>query len=655
MDITPIYELQTRLKAAAIAGVTLLQEDFRLQRAATAIKPLEGASPVFAKLNQQMALLLSAECENPATTLLDTISLIDAVICTLGTVDIKSPTQTCKAVYVSDHLIANVPYSQAKGIINALTTSGSGNYSYVYEVHETNPAILEDYRVKYALVQALGASYAELAELVSEWLSKENETILPLLKNGFDPKGKREMVRRVQVIEKIAGSRENEFYIKMLDSAEKDVRLALIYALRHDPSNIDLLLKMAKTEKGKNRQMILNILGLYEDERVYELFRSMGAKKPLEVCTSLLPVTTDYASQVIAELCMEWIPAIVELLQNPKNTNEEKIKLNTFCKIVETLIGKHGDAVCTCYKMLLQNHTISDHFENLTLNLDVIDSIGWNRNKINRKLDWELIIGAYMAQSLLLYPDEQLGQMALDLYENNESHSKNLNFLSAAAVNKLVQSSDCSEWFEQQVRNPKTQKVDKIALREIARALQLIQWDKNTEQYLINARYTSMDWEDVRKNISSFIEIPDVKRIKEWLMAHGSQTIDTILQGWVITTDDEECKKYGEYFYNRAFTTTANQSYLTAMRNCNWKICKGLGVFYVKNRDNLRGFYWDVERYLYCLPGDQAAIYAELDAVAETIKSENIKLKGLETTEKVENWIVQMKQSDRFDDLRTIN
>ena len=65
MDITPIYNLQTRLRAAAIAGVNLLQEDFRLKRAAEELKPLEGASPVFAKLGQQMAIL-SKPCHDTA-------------------------------------------------------------------------------------------------------------------------------------------------------------------------------------------------------------------------------------------------------------------------------------------------------------------------------------------------------------------------------------------------------------------------------------------------------------------------------------------------------------------------------------------------------------------------------------------------------------
>lgn len=49
MDTKPIYELRARLRAAAIAGASLLAEDFRLKRAAEAIKPLEASSPVLQK------------------------------------------------------------------------------------------------------------------------------------------------------------------------------------------------------------------------------------------------------------------------------------------------------------------------------------------------------------------------------------------------------------------------------------------------------------------------------------------------------------------------------------------------------------------------------------------------------------------------------
>ncbi len=76
MDTTPIYELRARLRAAGIAGTSLLSEDFRLKRAYEAFKPLETASPVFAKLGQLTTQLLAPDCPNLQGALLDTITLV---------------------------------------------------------------------------------------------------------------------------------------------------------------------------------------------------------------------------------------------------------------------------------------------------------------------------------------------------------------------------------------------------------------------------------------------------------------------------------------------------------------------------------------------------------------------------------------------------
>ena len=40
MNLQPLFDVKTRLEQAAIAGTGLLAEDFRLQRAAEALKPL---------------------------------------------------------------------------------------------------------------------------------------------------------------------------------------------------------------------------------------------------------------------------------------------------------------------------------------------------------------------------------------------------------------------------------------------------------------------------------------------------------------------------------------------------------------------------------------------------------------------------------------
>ena len=64
MDISPLYELRARLRAAMIAGTGLLSEDFRLKRAVEAFAPLEKASPVFAKIGQLAGALLLPDTEN---------------------------------------------------------------------------------------------------------------------------------------------------------------------------------------------------------------------------------------------------------------------------------------------------------------------------------------------------------------------------------------------------------------------------------------------------------------------------------------------------------------------------------------------------------------------------------------------------------------
>lgn len=301
MDTTPVYDLRERLRAAAIAGTNLLPEDFRLKRAYEAFKPLESASSVFAKAGQLTEQLLSSDCQNPQGILLDTISLMDAVICTLGTVDVKGELEQPDMIGTGTAMakrIVHAPCSKVKALIEALTTSGSGNYSLVHDMHTSDSEIFADYRVRYAMVQALGASYAELAEMVKGWLADKDEMLIPLLKKEFDPKGWKGMVRRIQLIEKLAGASENDFYMEMLKTATGEVRTALIGALQHEPSNIEVLFDMEKTEKGKNKQTVLSVLAAMEDERCYGLFHAIAVKKPAEVCECLTPSTTDWAAHL---------------------------------------------------------------------------------------------------------------------------------------------------------------------------------------------------------------------------------------------------------------------------------------------------------------------------------------------------------------------
>ncbi|MDE7193818.1 MAG: hypothetical protein K2O14_07595, partial [Oscillospiraceae bacterium] len=164
MDIAPVYELKARLRAAAIAGTNLLSEDFRLKKAAESFAPLAKASPVFAKINEMTEKLMS---DGSPENLLDTITLVDAVITTLGTVEVQGEIEDIPAAG-GGTAIVNAPYSQLSAVLGALTESGGGQYNTFMEVKEEHPELLNDYRVKPALVKGLGASYSELADEVAK-------------------------------------------------------------------------------------------------------------------------------------------------------------------------------------------------------------------------------------------------------------------------------------------------------------------------------------------------------------------------------------------------------------------------------------------------------------------------------------------------------
>lgn len=691
MDLSPVYELQERLRATAIAGANLLQEDFRLKRAAEAIKPLATASPVFAKLCQQMELLLSPECNSPARILLDTIALADAVICTLAVVDVKAGTSKFTPdvdLYPEEKgtlPVSNAPYSKVKGLIDALTTTGSGSFSFVNDMLSTNPEVFKDYRVIPALIKSLGASYPEFAVVIKEYLIKSGPEIIPLLKKGFDPRGKKEMVHRADIIGGIAGAAENDFYIEMLETATGDVRTALINNLRYEPSNFDMLLNMAKSEKGKNKQCVLNLLSKTENKEVYDLLKQLIKKSPVAVLSALTPVTTELASKVVAETCMEQLPAVIQVIKDNDKAGIEK-KLPPFYDIVETLAGKHGKETCECYKQLLSNSKILDKNGKFRPKLNVLSYplhsscdpsfmyVGENDfnlfrteyhpPKPGKKLTWEVIIGNHIAQSLAIFPDKQLMKMAEELYENN---NKNTSFLAAAAFAKILKDSNCTGWLDEQFTNIN-------ALTEIQRALSYIKWDKETNGYITYMEFSTLLYSDNRKSVTYKIQIPQAAEIKNWIMEQGNGAMDRILYGqgikkqakqaynmeyermdailnkWVDTTDRTECEKYGSYFYSKALAIPDNTDYLRYMLNCKYNKCKGLGTGYTRSyAKNKHIQMWQISNYLFHLPGTLEEIQEEIDAVIEIIKSGEVKVTGCNLgTPKAENWFNILKTPSNY-------
>ena len=626
MDITPIYDLRARLRAAMIAGTNLLSEDFRLKRAVEAVAPLEQASPVFARIGQLSRALLDPAGEDKEGALLDTITLVDAVLCTQGAVSaggqsteneiIKLPGSGC------GNAVTNAPYSVVSALMEALTNSGSGHYSFVTETHENQPELFSDYRVKAALVQALGASYSELAEQAERWLKEEDASLLPLLQNRFDPEGKKEMVRRVRVMEVIAPKEANEFFLKQLPDAGKEVRQALIFALRHCSENEDVLWDLEKTEKGNCKKTVYQALAYMESSRVEQFFSEMCRKNPQEAMKYLSFSQCSWASRLVAgELEKQLRPFLENSDYVPDQEHVTALK-----NVIYATSGKTGREIIQVF----------DQAFGIGIRLNRCTEDKKEKGKFQRESISALDILAGMVQSTIsTTADPEMSRFAMKLYEEKFRSKENWEiYFPAAAVAHLFEDEDCSGWLYKQLASG-LRRPTKL-YESIRNAWAGITWNDTKQKFLLRASRGhfemmadySIDYvHELKQDISG--------RIADVLMKCRDEKIDSFLLPKCINPkNDADRTKLEEYFYKRALEVGDNRSYMRQLKGLGCRRCEGLAVHYFKGRTGKLSL-WEFKQFeSYYLPGDAKAKYEELMKVYDLIKRGKVQLqKGPGSTE----------------------
>lgn len=598
MDITPIYELQSRLRSAAIAGSNLLSEDFRLERAAKDMQGLSKASPVFGKINGLMDKLLAAENEERAGLLLEALTLVDAVLCTMAAVEVPD-TVTIEKIEVAgeESVIANAPYSLLSTLIEALTTSGSGHYNQVLEAREKHPELFKDYRVKHALVQGLGASYAELADMVMDWMIQEQDkSMVTLLKKDFEPKGGKAMVRRVWVMEALSGGEENEFYIKTFPEAEKDVRKALIFALRHDKNNVGLLLDLTKSERGAAKKAAIHALAFQEGLEVEEYFKKFAQKKKMDVLEYFQGVNSKWAADLAAEVLLDSMDEQVE------ETMKKLGVSSTNAFIHNGLLGKSGEKIAELYR----------------------------RQKPSRDL------AILMLESYICTRDTYLRDAALDIMREGGKKEQVAPYYAVVVMSKMLEDDNAAEWLKQELSDRESYGFESLTVKKrmVAKALSYIHF--TGEKYQLKVSY----YDDILGRWETlWYDCPcDIKGTwVDILMEYPSKELDAVLYQWLDEDDVQMCDKCKEWFSKRAFQNP-ERTYLSYLKKCKADYIPGLAREYVKKTSNAQT--WSLQVFLENMPGNAQQKKEEIKMIQEFLKEtkekRDISQKFLESW--LDNW-----------------
>lgn len=649
MNLNPLYELKERLESSVIAGVSLLSEDFRLARAVEQMEPLAKASPIFQKIYQSAQGLLSEEGERKGDTLLDILGFVNAVLTTQAVTAVEGDLEPF--AIIESNICCDVPHSQLAPLLEALSTSGGGHYNLILETHERNPEIFSDYRLRTAFVAGLNAGYSELADQIERWLCKEDISILPLLKKGFQPKGKKEMVRRVHVIEAIAGAGENAWYLSMLPEAEKEVRAALIQALRHSQENREILEGFTKTEKGNCKKAALWSMARMEGTENLEFWEPQIRKNPATAAKYLALSDSDAASDIIADALNRMLDGLKEQIDSGNLILAEKDS-GKLQALFDSLTGKSSRKMLDLYRRLASEKLLEQMKTEDGKSIEFDSDHTYGALNEHTKIPVSQYIAELLMESILWNLEEGLLALAEELYQQQGEPFLKPALTAALLTKGAVEVYDVfSVWLMEDGEVKKEGKSQSLARQEIMDTFARIVWreEKGCYDFLgcyydefldkqVQVCYALYEKLDVR-----WVELftnPALKKTGVFhtyryayydtsdFYHHITRDWDMILENLICPSDQKTCQILGNYFYKNVQLNVSINKYrkfFPLLHRCGFQGGRNLVV---KAVQKVKFRFWELLELLQSSPMPLHDQLKELEEIKKLVDDKKISISG---------------------------
>lgn len=628
MNLTPLYDVKDRLEHAAIAGTSLIAEDFRLQRAIDGLAPLAAASPVFAKIKAGADALLTAPSEERGAKLLDVLSLVDAVVYTQGTTEVAGEIQPLD-IGVGGYVPAS--YAQLQPLITALTGTGSGRMTVVQDAWDNHPEYFSDFRVLPHVVTTLSCTYSELADLAERILVAQGMGVIPVLKQDFAPDGKKEMVRRVRIIARLVGAAENEWYRAILPDSTKAVREVLITALSYSQDNTQLLLDLCKTERGSLKKTAFRSLACMNSPEAREFWETEVKKRPKSAWELF-----GFNSRLAADIAARTLKAQIETLLQTDGTPE--ISYEDLCSVITTSYGKYSDEMRDCWRWLGSQMESLDNtayekprYAALTLSelleKGLLVTVLWNPCEETFVLAREMFapdsyrfVGAAFAADLLTLPADELYEkyaVYFDPARNQEQSPYR------ARITMLLRYLRHDNDKFSLVVFPRDSLTEKEEERHLPIAAPDPRWACCLTQPKLAKHYetgsTSPVWHKKDK--------------LDW---------DEMMRRLINPRSPEVCQTIGKYFYDLLWQTGYIR-YFNWLMECGWTKWEGVFVHCAQVGDRWVQWYW-LKDMLQKIPVSGKVKAKELREINELVKNKNTQVRyGRWPDEEIALFIAQWK------------
>lgn len=585
MELRELYELHDRLEAAAVAGVNLMEEDFRLKRAIEAVKPLSQASPVIGKLYRMALGVISPECEDRAGSLLDVLALSQALLCTQASFGAGGEEEITALAPAHREYCPCLPYSRVKPLEEALTCPGGGRYALIMEAINERPEDLKDYRLSAAMVTALSDSYRDIAVTAARYLAKQDKGLLPLIKEGFEEASEYGKLGRLRAMEGTGGKDENDFYVSLLDHAKKELREEAIRALRMDPGNTERLLDLANTEKGACLEAVKQSLSAMGTEPARQYLEEQFTKDPQGNAGYIRLLRDDSISDRLA--------GEIEVFLNEydKAQGEMPAKWNDqFDQLFLSMAGKGSCAMQDVYRRAARSGS-PDRPQYLRFPDMLITSILQSGDERLVDLAGELAKTAGKWWNAPAFAADLLILPAKEVYDRYRKAIPKDGFLGLGREEKQRIRKAMMGVFGRIHYN------DKTGRQECSQRME----EYGAEGRTFRSRRPLVEPLDPRWYELLMDDMPGDETVSA-IDENGRQDMMTYDQILYRLLPPERRPAMGDYFHRRALDMKDNRSLYGLLIRCGWKDYRGLVSLYVKKNPEAGLSIWEINRMLAGIP-----------------------------------------------------
>lgn len=281
MSLALIQESAKEVRRLSIAGSPLAVGDFRLKKLAAPLEQAGAKVPVFAQVAKAINEVVNGKEADSAANLLNLSTLLNAILYTQGQSSAEGEGRELET-FASTSTSTRTPARLLKPLVHALTSTGSGRFEIVKSAVERNA--FNDLRLIDPAIQALGDVYPELADLVAEKiLPGFGPGIVPLLKSGFDLKGKKQDARRLQIMHELNPAGTLPLCKTALEDGSPEVKVAAIACLGKHEDCLPLVLEQANAKNKQLRAAALEALAEHDCPEVTTLFTELVKGKALDI------------------------------------------------------------------------------------------------------------------------------------------------------------------------------------------------------------------------------------------------------------------------------------------------------------------------------------------------------------------------------------